>query len=82
MKLLPCNHCKGSNYAIGPPTEEFPNGEPLVMGGMPSDRLIYRCHRCNNAMELSVTQFNALRSVPEDRVPLKLKSLGFRWDAS
>lgn len=72
MKLISCPHCGAK--AIGPKTDQFPNGRPVVFGrwtGGPYP-LIYKCHRCMKPIRTTAVQFNGLPSLSESQ----LKELG------
>jgi len=64
VKLIVCPHCKAK--AIGPPTEDHPQGGPVLMGrwiGSSDHPVVFKCHRCTNAIRLRAIDFNGLPEI-------------------
>lgn len=70
MKLIPCPTCK--SYAVGPPSAEFPDGAPVIVGRFTSkDALIVKCSKCRQVTKLDVKTFHLLPPMtPEEEKTL------------
>lgn len=62
MKLIPCKGC--GTTALGPKTEKFPNGAPMVVGSV-STTLVFKCQRCKMSYKVGVKEFNSLPPISE-----------------
>ena len=67
MRLVNCPHCRQA--AVGPPTAEFPQGVPVLMGRYTGGNhsLVIACGRCKRSFKLDGLSFNALPEITQQQ---------------
>lgn len=68
MKLIPCPKC--GREALGPKSEQYPHGAPVVFGRFTGGRdpIIVKCFRCTGSFKLDALTFNGLPPVSADQM--------------
>lgn len=67
MKLIPCPRCE--REAVGPKTEAFPGGAPVVFGRFTGGRapIVVKCFRCTGSFKVDAMTFNGLPEMTKDQ---------------
>lgn len=60
MKLIPCPKCGVT--AIGPTSDRYPNGAPVVFGRFTGGRdpVVVKCFRCKGSFKLDAQAFSRI----------------------
>lgn len=68
MKLITCAAC--GSETIGPKTDKFPYGMPLVMRFFSGKQypILTKCRRCGEPIRITPVQFNGLPDMTDEQI--------------
>jgi len=68
MKVIPCPRCR--REAVGPKSDQFPNGVPVVFGRFTGGRnpIIVKCFRCTVSFKVDALTYNQLPTATQEQI--------------
>jgi hypothetical protein len=67
-KVIPCPRCR--REAVGPKTDQFPGGVPVVFGRFTGGRnpIVVKCYRCTGSFKVDALMFNSIPEATETQM--------------